>query len=190
MSKVVAPLQSFSASGKIGKSLVFFSHLGRNVVRVLVSPSNPMTAAQGSVRLLLGGIGRSTKAVYKGGPFIAALKTIVASGKTWVSSYVTFATGLFANAGALHTAFEAHSKKAVFNSQAALLGLTTVTISYAGTTTSITGGEQLYCLAAYANAVNAQNPGIFGASAPWDEVLASWASSDIVAFVADITATS
>jgi len=39
MAKVVAPLGSFSASGKIGKSLVFFSHLGRNVVRGLVTPA-------------------------------------------------------------------------------------------------------------------------------------------------------
>lgn len=189
MAKVTAPLGSFSASGKIGKSLVFFSHLGRNVVRGLVTPANPQTAGQGAVRLLLGGLGRAARVPYVGGPFLTALKTVVPAGQTWVSAFVSYAMGLYGTPGNLHSAFDGHSKKAIFDAQAATLGLTTVTVSYAGATTALTGGEQLYALAAFANAINAQNPGIFGSSAPWDEVLASWVSSDIVAFVADVTDT-
>lgn len=189
MAKVVAPLQSFSASGKIGKSLVFFSHLGRNVVRGLVTPANPMTAGQGAVRLLMGALGRAAKVPYVGGPFLTALKTVIPAGQTWVSAMVSFGMQLYGDAAGLASAYEGHAKDTVFQAQGALLGLTPVTVSYAGATTTLTAGAQLYALAAYANAINQQNPDIFGASAPWDEVLASWTTTDIVAFVGDITAT-
>ena len=188
MAKVVAPLGSFSASGKIGKALVFFSHLGRNVVRGLVTPANPQTGAQGMVRLFLGAIGRCAKVPYVGGPFLTAVKTVVPAGQTWVSAMVSYVIGAYADVDAFNTAAAGHTKAAVFSSQAALLGLTTVTVPYSSGDTTVTPGAQLYALAVFANALNSQNPGIFGASAPWDEVLASWTTSDIVAFVADVTA--
>lgn len=187
MAKVVAPLGSFSASGKIGKALVFFSHLGRNVVRGLVTPANPQTGGQGMVRLFLGAIGRASRVVTVGGPFLVALKTVTPAGQTWVSAMVSYVLGAYADVDAFNTAAAGHSKAAVFSSQAALLGLTTVTVSYSSGDTTVTPGAQLYALAVYANAISAQNPDIFGSVAPWDEVLASWTTSDIVAFVADIT---
>src|SRR5690606_10572673 len=101
---------------------------------------------------------------------------------------VSFGMQLYGDAAGLFAAYDGHSKKAIFDAQAAILGLTTVTVSYAGAQTTLNGGAQLYALAAYANAINQQNPGIFGSSAPWDEVLASWTTTDIVAFVGDITA--
>lgn len=187
MAKVVAPLQSFSASGKVGKALVFFSHLGRNVVRGLVTPANPQTGSQGMVRLFLGALGRASRVVTIGGPFLTALKTVIPAGQTWVSSMVSYVMGAYADVDAFNTAAAGHTKAAVFSSQAALLGLTTVTIPYSSGDTTVTPGAQLYAVAVYANAINAQNPDIFGASAPWDEVLASWTTTDIVAFVGDIT---
>lgn len=189
MAKVVAPLGSFSASGKIGKALVFFSHLGRNVVRGLVTPANPQSGAQGMTRLFLGGLGRAARVPYIGGPFLTALKTVIPSGQTWVSSMIKYVIGAYADVDAFNTAAAGHTKAAVFSSQAALLGLTTVTIPYSSGDTTMTPGAQLYALAVYAKAIDSQNPGIFGESAPWDEVLASWTTSDIVAFVADITET-
>ena len=46
MAKVVSPLQSQSASGKFGGSIVFGRRKGANVVRSLVIPANPNTEAQ------------------------------------------------------------------------------------------------------------------------------------------------
>jgi len=46
MAKVTGPLFSVSASGAFGKALVFGSWKGRNTVRQLVTPANPMTQAQ------------------------------------------------------------------------------------------------------------------------------------------------
>lgn len=189
MAKVVAPLGSFSASGKIGKSLVFFSHLGRNVVRGLVTPANPMTGGQGMTRLFLGAIGRAARVPYVGGPFLTALKTVVPAGQTWVSAMVSYVMGAYVDVDAFNIAAAGHTKSAVFETQAELLGLTTVTVSYSSGDTTVTPGAQLYALAVYASAINAQNPGIFGSAAPWDEVLSAWTTTDIVAFVADVTAT-
>lgn len=190
MAKVVAPLQSFSASGKVGKSLVFFSHLGRNVVRGLVTPANPQTTGQGDTRLLLGAIGRAMKAVVKTGTFVEALKTVVPAGQTWNSYLARLISSGFSTPTALDDAFDMHTKAAIFTAQAAEVGLVDLEISYAGTLKVLPKGAMLYALAYAADQINQQNPGIFGASAPWDESLASWVSTDIIAFVSDITATS
>jgi len=50
MAKLKAPLFSFSASGKLADSLVYFGWKGLNVVRSWVKPSNPKTAAQTTQR--------------------------------------------------------------------------------------------------------------------------------------------
>jgi hypothetical protein len=188
MTKVVAPLGSFSASGKIGKSLVFFSHLGRNVVRGLVTPANPKTTGQGDNRLLLGALGRAARVPLFGGQFLTALKPVIPAGQTWVSAMIRDVRALYSSPTALDTAFDNHTKAAIFQSEAEALGLAPLTISYAGTLKTLPAGAILYALATFADAINAQNPGIFGSSSPWDEPLASWTSADIVAFVSYMTA--
>ena len=50
MAKVTGPLMSMSASGAFGGTLVFANRLGQNVVRELVTPSNPRTADQTAAR--------------------------------------------------------------------------------------------------------------------------------------------
>lgn len=46
MAKVLAPLFSFKASGKLANALVYFNWKGLNVIRSYVIPSNPQTGAQ------------------------------------------------------------------------------------------------------------------------------------------------
>lgn len=190
MAKVVAPLGSFSASGKIGKSLVFFGHLGRNVVRGLVTPANPMTENQGDSRLLLGALGRATRAVVIPSDYLTDVKFVTPAGQTWVSYFIrrmieTYgggSTGLTA----LQAAFDGHTKDAVFQSQAVALGLSPVTVAYAGTQTSVAAGVQLYALAVHAMNIKATNPSLFN-RAPYTTALASWTTANISAFVDDIT---
>lgn len=50
MVKVSAPALSMDASGKLGNSMVFSKWKGRNYVRALVTPANPKSAPQTSVR--------------------------------------------------------------------------------------------------------------------------------------------
>lgn len=190
MAKVTAPLQSFSASGKIGKSLVFFPHLGRNVVRGLVTPANPMTPGQGSNRLLLGALGRSMRAVNYLSEYVVDSKVVVPAGQTYVSNYIkriieNFGSGS-AGVTAFLAAFSGHTADAIFESEAVALGLSAVTIPYADTTTTIPAGAQLYALAVMAFLIKASNPDLFD-RAPYTVALASWDSGDIASFVTDIT---
>lgn len=50
MSKAIAPLFSFGASGALGKSIVYFDWKGLNAVRQYVVPANPRTAKQTTQR--------------------------------------------------------------------------------------------------------------------------------------------
>lgn len=189
MTKVVAPLGSFSASGKIGKSLVFFSHLGRNVVRGLVTPANPQSETQGDSRLLLGALGRSARAVVRPSDALTDLLTVVPSGQTWnsymiknvINIYGSGATGV----AALNAAFDGHSATN-WETQAASVGLTDLTISYAASgEQTITAGAMLYAIAVHIFNVKGSNPSLFS-RAPYTTALASWDSDDVVSFVADI----
>lgn len=50
MAKLTLPLGASSASGQLGKAWVFFPWKGLNLVRTLVVPANPKTAAQQTQR--------------------------------------------------------------------------------------------------------------------------------------------
>jgi len=188
MAKVVAPLGSFSASGKIGKALVFFSHLGRNVVRGLVTPANPKTTTQGDSRLLLGALGRACRAIITPSDALTDLKTVTPAGQTWVSYLITNVINIFGSGqtgvAALAAAKTGH-QATNWDTQGVSVGLTDLTISYAGTVSTLDTGDQLYALAEHAMNVKASNPALF-ARAPYTTALASWVSSDVVLFVADI----
>ncbi len=187
MAKVVAPLGSFSASGKIGKSLVFFSHLGRNVVRGLVTPANPQSQSQGDSRLLLGALGRAARGVARPSDYYTQVIAQVPSGQTWVSNMITYIISAYGSGAtgvaALNSAYESQSATN-WEAQAALRGLTDLTIDYAAAgEQTITAGAQLYVLAQMAIALHAQYPTVFN-SQPYTTALASWDSADVVAHVA------
>jgi hypothetical protein len=184
MAKVTAPLGSFSASGKIGKALVFFSHLGRNVVRGLVTPKNPQSETQGDTRLLLGALGRSARGVAQPSDYLAEVVQAVPAGQTWNSSLTrriiaTYGSGA-AGVAAFIAAYEAQGATN-WEAQAALRGLTDMTISYAASTQqTITAGAQLYALAVNAIAIHAAYPTLFNAT-PYTVAIASWTSANVVA---------
>ena len=189
MTKVVAPLGSFSASGKIGKSLVFFSHLGRNVVRGLVTPKNPKSEGQGDSRLLLGALGTATRAVVSPSDWLSDADTVTPSGQTWVSQMVRTIISIYGTGttgvAALNSAFDGHSA-GNWQTQAESLGLADFTIDYATSgEQTISAGAQLYAIAAYTFNVKGSNPDLFD-RAPYTTALSSWASSDVVDFVTDI----
>lgn len=187
MAKVVAPLGSFSASGKIGKSLVFFSHLGRNVVRGLVTPANPQTETQGNSRLLLGALGRAARGVARPSDYHNDIIANVPSGQTWVSNMVAFISSFYGSGGSGVTALnQAYTSQSATNweDQAAARGLTDLTVAYASIgEQTITAGAQLYILAQMAIATHAQFPDTFNAS-PYTMDLSSWTSSEVVSHVA------
>jgi len=190
MAKVVAPLGSFSASGKIGKSLVFFSHLGRNVVRGLVTPANPQSVTQGDSRLLLGALGRATRAVINPSAALTDVKTVTPAGQTWVSYLITNVINIFGSgqAGVAALAAAKTAQTATnWDSQGISVGLTDLVIDYAGTVKTLDTGDQLYAVAAHMMNVKASHPALF-ARAPYTTALASWSNANVISFVADIQA--
>ena len=189
MAKVVAPLGSFSASGKIGKSLVFFSHLGRNVVRGLVTPANPQTVGQGDSRLLLGALGRAARAVVTPSDWFKDANTVTPSGQTWVSYMITNVINIYGKGttgvSALQTAADASSATNL-ETAAEGVGLTDLTIAYAtATDDTLTAGAQLYAIAAHTMNIKASNPDLYD-RAPYDTALTSWTDSEVTAFVTDL----
>lgn len=186
MAKVTAPLGSFSASGKIGKALVFFSHLGRNVVRGLVTPANPQSETQGDSRLLLGALGRSSRGVVNPSDYYTDIIQNVPSGQTWVSDMIKFMISFYGTGAtgvaALNAALTGHSATN-WEAQAAARGLTDLTITYAASgEQTITAGAQLYVLAQMGIAKHALYPALFN-SAPYLTALSAWVSSDVVLHV-------
>lgn len=190
MAKVVAPLGSFSASGKIGKALVFMTHLGRNVVRGLVTPQNPQTETQGNSRVLLGALGRAGRLFKNVSLGTTDLKTVVPSGQTVPSAFIkdiinTYGSGA-TGVAALNAAFTGHTNDADFTSAATTLGLTDLVISYAaGATDTITKGAMLYAAAVHCFNVKGANPDLFD-RAPYTTALASWDSTEIADFITDL----
>jgi len=61
--KVEGPLFSLSASGQVGKAIVYGSWKGRHTVRGYVKPANPQSSIQGYVRVALSAITKWIKKV-------------------------------------------------------------------------------------------------------------------------------
>ena len=60
MAKVVGPLMSLEARGKIGNALVAFVWKGRNIMRAWTIPSNPQALLQKLIRQKLASMGKNT----------------------------------------------------------------------------------------------------------------------------------
>lgn len=175
MAKVVMPLGSAQASGKLGP-LVFGAWKGRNVVRGLVIPANPQTADQGDQRLVMGGVGRAVGKIGKASPFHNMLVSLglIPNGQTKQSAVVKAIIELYMPTAvafeAIRTEFEAHTGKAAFNTLAGQLMLADFDVLYKGTTNIFSKGMMAYILAKYA--IDADFTG-----APYTTALASWTTT-------------
>lgn len=58
MAKLVGPLMSLEARGKLGDALVYFPFKGRNVVRAWTIPTNPRDIDQKLIRQKIGSLGK------------------------------------------------------------------------------------------------------------------------------------
>lgn len=189
MAKVVGPLMSIDARGKIADALVFIGWKGIKDVRMWLKPAQPKTTLQGVVRTILGGLGRSAKPVEKGSNFHKDAVALAPAQQSWISRYVQYIRKTYmADAGAyedLVTEYSGHSAKSSFDSAAASLGLSDFGVPYKGELSTFTAGLMLYCLAKYGcDNVDAAT-GIFNRS-PYTKALAQWTASDVSALVADI----
>ena len=159
MAKVSGPLMSMSASGKFGSALVFASRLGKNVVRQLVTPANPMTLPQETARNIVRVAGTaqhfSNKSALKGsGRTITDKALLIAStptGQTWNSYLVKLMTGVNAatfGAGQSAYALLTAPQKTAWDNAAAALVPAILPVAQKGAlgaaATAMTAGQVFY----------------------------------------------
>jgi len=188
--KVSGPLFSLEARGKIADAIVFFPWKGIHVVRQWLKPANPKSGDQGTMRLITGCCGRASSVVATAADFAAEIRTYMDTGLTWPSAITKYMIKNVINDGtawdALVTEYEAHTATSDFDTQAALLNLQPLDVSYKGCADTATAGMILYILAKFAT--NWELLGTKGFQrTPYTTALASWDSDDIVAMIAEFS---
>ena len=191
MAKVTGPLQSWTASGKIADSMVFFGWKGINVVRQWLIPTNKKSADQGNQRTIFGGTGRAVGEIYPNpghvtvGAFAQQLidLALLPSGQTKQSYLVQYILSHYLNTVANYSVYygdyTAHTWSGAFEAAAAGLGLTDFSLDY-DTIASYPKGFGLYLIAKFATAIPL-------VGTPYDFALASWVTTSIASMVCDFT---
>lgn len=154
--KSPAPFMSINPSGSIAGLLTAARWKGIPYVRLLVTPSNPRTAGQVAVRLILGSVAKAAKAVLTsfadiagvGSPFFTTARDAAPSGQSWMSwlqqiSYSTDAAMLSAWGS------ESGTVQGYFDTTAAANGLIDYVPAFS-VNPGYTAGQQLYALAYFA----------------------------------------
>jgi len=186
MAKVVMPLLSAEASGKIADTMVFFYWKGRNVVRRWVVPTNPRSADQKRIRTNLAAMGKNLKAIVTTGTNVAIetlIRAVTPANQIWNAYFVkqtvdhikTVAnwTTLFSNFSAAFTAFTA------FGTSALTLGMEAI-LTGVNYDKEVSAGFQLF-LGAYA----AYKLGLCGATSAYTEYPTEWTTAIITNFAQD-----
>jgi len=189
MAKAQGPLYSMGASGKLGDAMVFFGWKGIACVRKWLKPANPMSANQGDIRLIIGGIGKAVGKVDVDQPYHTKLKnlSVIPAQQTKqsylvqkIKEYFVGGTGA-AMTGAYNTVLAevtGHTSYTTFAAAADALYLTDFDLDYA----SIDPFEKelgVYLLAKIAIAL-----GFTGS--PYSKTLSSWTSAQIDKLVAHL----
>lgn len=155
MAKVVMPLLSAEASGKIANTMVFFYWKGLNVVRRWVVPGNPRSIGMKLIRTRLAAMGKNLAAITTASPagaIVAAIKAVAPANMIWNAHFVAQTVDhVKTNAywTALVTAFEANvTALTQFEAYAGSLGMANIVPGVAFNET-VSPGLQLH-LGAYA----------------------------------------
>lgn len=157
MAKVVGPLMSYEARGKIANMVVFFPWKGINVVRKWLKPTNPQDPDQMRQRSILKGIGKAIKYIQtaddisNGSIVYQRALALAPSGQIW-NAYLAKNVLDYAKTAATWTTLTAKWSTATgyadFNSLATTLGLVDFSTAV-GYTETVKAGLQLF-MAAYA----------------------------------------
>ena len=191
MAKVTGPLFSMSASGKLGKAIVYSTWKGISTVREYLIPANPQSGDQGDRRVMRGGLGRAPKYVQTESDFEGYGKAVAPSGQSWISYLVKYImTTYFTNVAgydAEHTELSLHAAKNDFRDRGAEIGLTVFDLNYKSMANTFTPALQMYMLAKYATDQYLLDNTKFNI-APYTKALADWVNADIVLMIADFAA--
>ena len=190
MAKVTAPLQSFSAAGKVADSLIFQTHNGRNVVRKYFQPRNPRSVDQRRNRVIISLTSQSISSVDSGLPYLTDLLTVVPPTQTWstyIHKYVTsrFGRGL-AGCEALRLDYAGHPNRALIDNFSARIDYRGFFYpNAANTEIFLAGGISFYLLAEIAFEIKATT-NLFNRPV-YDTALNDWTLTHATAFKSDFT---
>jgi len=159
MAKVKGPLFSLEASGALANTIVYSIWKGRPYVRELVTPSNPSSAGQITIRLILGAIAKAARAVLTqkddtvanvGSPFYVSSRDLAPSGQSWISFLQQNASNIHDKTITQWALIDA-VEKGYFETEAAVRGLTDYSPVLGGVAqVGLTAGQQLMALAFFA----------------------------------------
>jgi hypothetical protein len=192
MAKLIGPLYSMGASGKIGDAMVFFPWKGLNVVRQWVIPVNKMSGGQGDQRIMLGGVGRSVGEIYPNTGHVTVSSFaqqlidlgLVPAGQTKQSFLVSYILSHYLNSttnyAAELAALTGHAEYDVWQTAADTLGIVEFDLDYANVA-PFNKALGLYLIAKSAIAL-----GFTGT--PYTTALGSWVTADINGMLSDFTA--
>jgi len=191
MAKLIGPLFSLDARGKLGSALVFIGWKGLKTVRQWLKPANPQSADQGDVRLVLGGLGRGVGKVGIDSGIHTQLKTLELipdqqSKQSYLVQYIrdNYLAGTGATFTAAYNAMLAeltgHTAYTVWGTTADNLAITAFDLTYASVA-EFNKALGIYLLAKATIAL-----GFTGS--PYSIALASWTTANIGEFEADFAA--
>jgi len=186
MAKTQGPLYSLSASGAIGKAMVFFGWKGNNVVRKWLKPANPKSANQGNQRTMLAGTGRGVGEIRPDSSFAQQLIDLglIPGGQTKQSFVVQYILNHYLMDSTTYAAelaaLTGHAAYADFGAAADTLGLVEFSLDY-DTIAAYNKALSLYLIAKTAIA-------LAFTGTPYTTALASWVTADINGMLSDFTA--
>lgn len=154
MAKVTGPFMSIDASGTFANILTASKWKGRPYMRQRVDPSNPSTAGQIAIRLILGSIAKGARAVLTsfadvegvGSQFFIDSRDLAPSGQSWISYLQKYASDIFEKTNT-HWALLDGTEQGYFTTNAGLIGLSDYTPTLGGDPqVGLTSGQQLMAL--------------------------------------------
>lgn len=144
MAKVTGPLHSDTASGQLGRTIVFNKN---GTVRKYLVPANPMTSLQGETRQVMLNVAKAIALLDVS--FIESVRAIVPLAYRWSAFLIQSAVGqgltAWNNAIAQFAALT-NAEQTAWNDEATARGITQYTVSYA-TTPAPTSGATMFALA-------------------------------------------
>ena len=186
MAKVVMPLLSAEASGKIADTMVYFYWKGRNVVRRWVVPTNPRSSEQKRIRTNMASMGKNLKAIVTTGadPAIVTLvRAVTPSNQIWNAYFVKQTIDYIKTAANYTTLLDAFTAAVIpfteFGLGAGTLGMEAI-LTGENYDKEVSAGFQLF-LGAYA----AYKLGLTGATGVYTKFPTNWETADITNFVQD-----
>jgi hypothetical protein len=185
MAKVSGPLMSMSASGSVGKAIVFSIWKGTAYVRQWLKPANKMSTGQGDQRIIMGGVGRAAGKIQVTSTIDTklALAGVIPSGQSKQSYLVKYIIDHYLNSLTNYTTQLAsctgHTAYTTFGAAATALGITEFDLAYA-TAAPFDKALGVYLLAKTCIA-------LAFTGAPYVTALTSWTATQVNTFKGDFT---